>query len=349
MSEEILADLGLGHIRISGAPATPAQALGSEYGPADGAFILREAVAAWEKVSVEEVAITTGASLGLVAALATLPRPCSVLCPKPYYPAYPKVAGMLGLDIIFYELEKSCGWQPDPKHIARLIRKDTQALLWNFPSNPTGSIPSGDLIEEMEETIRNKNLLVISDEVYKDFIYDESHFPDIRVSFGPSSVIRLRSFSKLFCIPGERLGYVIAAPQRLKAIHQAHWALAMSPPASAQALGLRALRSGPESKVKEMCDVLRGNRDRIKPILAGCNRIKFIVPRAGIFYWIEVSDSPIDSRALARDCANEAGVILTAGAAFGIEEPVYLRASFAVPEDEAMLGFEALVHFIKQL
>jgi aminotransferase len=342
-------DLSLGHVRFSSPSNRRTVTAGAEYGPAEGDPRLREAIAVWEGVSAGEVGITTGASLGLVATLATLERPCSVLCPRPFYPAYPKLAGFLGLEVLFYELGSMRGWQPDPEAFERLIRSDTRAVLWNFPNNPTGAVPSRAVLEAIREVFRKANLLVLSDEAYADFVFDGEPFPDMRAAFGPESVVRLRSFSKILQMPGERLGYVVTDPDRLRSISRNHWLLALSPPATAQAVALLELRSDLSSRLQELCGALGDIRARGARLLDGCDRIRFIAPPAGFFFWIEVLDCPVDSRTLARLCSSEAGVAVQPGAVFGVEEPVYLRASFAVEPEEAIRGLEALVEFLRRL
>lgn len=348
MSTELIADLGLGHVRIAPEHMQAVPGLGTEYGPAEGWPLLRQAIGAWEEIPAEEVALTTGASMGLVATLATLERPCSVLCPRPYYPAYPKALGMLGLRAIYYDLEEKSGWRPDPQRISHLIGTDTRAIVWNFPHNPTGSLADSLLLEEMSELVGAAKLVVISDEVYADFIYNANSFPDVRQIFGRTCVVRLRSFSKLLGIPGERLGYVVAEPSRLKTISQAHWALAMSPPATAQGIALSALHTQLDHRAQELRRLLRENLAVVLQILASYDRIGHTAPAAGVFCWLKVRDCLVDSRTLAHACATHARVVVAPGAAFGIDSPIYLRASFAVPMDEASRGFEALAAFLQQ-
>ena len=346
---DLVADLGLGHIKLNDVLPHTVPICGFEYGPAEGMLPLREAVAVWEGVAVDEIIITTGASLGLVAVLATLERPGSILCPRPHYPAYSRVAHMLGFELIYYDLEEAQQWQPNPQQIARLIRTDTRALLWNFPNNPTGSLPPASLVGELPLLRSRTDLLIISDEVYADLVYDGNSFPDTKTIFQHSPVIRLRSFSKLFGMPGERLGYVIADADWARIICQAHWSIAMSSPATAQAIALRLLNLEPEKRVKNLCAALVDNRNCVMQILAGCRRVKCLAPPAGIFCWIEVPNCSLDSRNLARTCASDAGVVVTPGAAFGIDNRTFLRASFAVPKEEAIRGFSALRTLFNQL
>jgi aspartate/methionine/tyrosine aminotransferase len=348
INTRLVADLGLGNLRPDKQLVKSVSGHSAEYGPPEGYLSLREKIALWEQVSVDEIVLTTGASMGLVATLATLERPASILCPRPYYPAYPKVAKTLGLDVIYYDLEKNLGWLPNPQKLRELIREDTRALLWNFPNNPTGSLPTPTLLKEITAIVRSTNLSVISDEVYSDFIYDSHLFPNMRMVFGAESLVRLRSFSKLFGIPGERLGYVIAEPNRLQDICRKHWSLAMSPPATAQGIALMSLRSDPKQELLKLQQFLTKNRDLAVDILKKCDRIQFDIPPAGFFFWIQVPDCSVDSMTLARICRLKAETIVMPGAAFGISSSVYLRASFAVPRVELKQGFEALVNFLRQ-
>jgi aspartate/methionine/tyrosine aminotransferase len=344
MNAALIADLGLGHVRIEEEGFKGPE---TEYGPADGFAVLREGIAKWEQSSVDEVAVTTGASLGLVATLASLEKPCSILAPRPYYPLYPKVAQILGIDMRFYELNKERQWQPDAQEIRSLIRDDTRAIILNFPGNPTGALPHACMLQALATVVRAFDLLVISDEVYSDFIYGSVSFPDIRTTFGQDSVIRLRSFSKTFGMPGERLGYVIASRERLEPITRAHWTLTMSPPVSAQAIALARLQANPQQRVQRLRRVLAETKTHVEGLLMACTRISFVTPQAGIFFWLEIHDCPVPSRTLASECASQAGVVVVPGCAFGIERPIYLRASFAVSRDEAMSGFARVIDFLR--
>ena len=342
-------DLGLGHVKIILPDFPTVSAIGAEYGPAAGLSALREAVAQWETVQATEICITTGASLGMAATLAALPRPCSVLCPRPYYPAYPKLAAFLGMDVLFYDLEAQRKWLPDPAKIERLLRHDTRAILWNFPSNPTGSLPPVSLVEEISALVVRQNLLVVSDEVYADFTYEDDPSMDARADFGRERIIHLRSFSKIFGIPGERVGYIIAEPERIQALSSTHWTLGMSPPATAQLMALSCLRNGPDDRIRSLREALAKCRREAAAILRSCPNAIVSEPAAGIFLWIEVRDSPLDSRALSRACAEAGGVIVTPGAAFGVNNPVFLRASFGLELEQVQQGFQRLANFLRTL
>src|SRR5262249_51281350 len=117
-----LAHLGLGHVRVDRAQLGIAPgAAGTRYREPARPPPLRDAVAAWRGADPGEVAITTGASLGLVATLCTLPRPASVLVPRPSYSAYAQVLALLGLELVTYDLDRDRAWRISTESVARGI------------------------------------------------------------------------------------------------------------------------------------------------------------------------------------------------------------------------------------
>jgi aspartate/methionine/tyrosine aminotransferase len=344
------ADLGLGHIRLP-VPLSPrVSQLGQQYGAPGGEEQLREAIAAFEGVTCQEVTVTTGASMGLTALLALLPRPASILLPRPCYPAYRSMAALLGIEAIFYDLREESQWAPDPHEILTLIRGDTRALLLNIPGNPVGNLASGPVLAELGRIAAAAGLLVISDEVYSAFLYSGAGaFPAVADLCGKQRTARVRSFSKSFGMPGARLGYVLSEPELAQRIARAHWALAMSPPSPAQAIALSLLAADPTGWLSRLRDELDSVRQSVAAILKGRVHLEFVCPAAGIFYWIKAPLCGCDSRQLARRCQAEAGVVVMAGEDFGVASPPCLRASFAVPRDEAERGFTALASFLEAL
>lgn len=335
-------DLGLGHIRLGDA-LTPDHAVGagSAYLAPGGAAALRSAIAGFEGVPSNHVAVTTGASMGLVAALAILPRPGIVLCPRPYYPAYPKVCRQLGFDVVFYDLEESEGWRPDPDRFRDLAGPGTRAILWNFPANPAGSMPTPEWSALLAAAARRTGGVVISDEVYADFVYGDE--PTLSTELAAEGLlVRIRSFSKTFRLAGERLGYVIARPDLIDRIASAHWDMAMSAPAFAQDVAREILGSAPAERVRDLRNELASRRDLAAALLVNGRGVRTSPPQGGIFFWVELVDCALDSREIVRTFAERSGVLVVPGVAFGIEQPTFIRMSFAVPERDLVEGIRRL-------
>jgi aminotransferase len=322
---------------------------GATYGTREGLLALREAVSAWERVSLHQISITTGASLALAATLATLERPGTILCPRPYYPLYPRVLTLLGFDIAFYDLVPAAQWDINPDSLTRLLGPDTRGLIINAPGNPTGSIPTPSSLAVVAHAVANLPLLVISDEVYGDFIFDASAKVDMNSFFPEERLVRIKSFSKLLGIPGERVGYAIASQSTSQDIARAHWTLAMSPPATSQIIALQRLSGDMHSRVQVLMTQLATNLDEANRLLRASTRIRFSLPQGGIFLWLEIDSCNIDSRAFAEACTLLADVVVIPGAEFGIEAPVYVRASFGVEPRPLHAGLRALAHFVSTL
>jgi aspartate/methionine/tyrosine aminotransferase len=207
-------------------------------------------------------------------------------------------------------------------------------------------LPAANVLSALRDLSSSRDLLVISDEVYADYVYDGAALPDLPDILDFSSLVRIRSFSKLLGMPGERVGFVIANLDRLTAICRAHWTLALSPPATAQAIALSRIGRGAADRVRLQRAVLERNRDLMVAILRKVDRAGVVKPTAGIFLWIGPFGRNVDPVSLEQACRAEAGVAIVSGAAFGLHEPAYLRASFAVPEDEAVRGAKALADFL---
>lgn len=344
MSELELADLGLGHVRVANArlDVSPAP-VGTTYGDPAGSMALRVAVANWQRTEPARVAITTGASVGLAAILCMLPRPASILVPRPYYSAYGQIPALIGHQLLTYDLDASDGWQLSAQSLVDSIRPDTRAVIINQPHNPTGGVTGALVLKRIAPLLEAAEVLIISDETYAGIVFDGVCIPDVSLIFGTQRLVRVLSFSKLFGMPGERLGCLIADPELVGPIVDAHWSLAMSPPASAQAMALAALRSSPARHIEVLVADLACNRATAIEMLDSRREFEFVAPSGGCFLWLKVADCPLDARNFARLCRETGGVRVVPGPVFGVEHPVYVRVSYAVPPDELVLGLRRLV------
>lgn len=328
-------DLSLGQVRIGDAEPLLIEPQ-ARYGLPGGTRQLREAIAARHGVSVEQVTVTTGASLGLVATLASLPTKGAVLLPRPFYPAFPRVTEMLGFTPTYYDVRAAGDrWAADLDQVHDLLGMSPVAMLWNHPHNPTGALDSDEDMAHVLEWASRSGTLVITDRVYCDIVYDGIS-PGVMGPPHPSEV-RLHSFSKTYTMAGERLGYAITKPPRIAQIERAHWSLAMSAPAAAQSIAVRALEDGAEPQ--RLLGRLRELRAAALRAIRAWPKLETNVPDAGIFLWIGLPGVTSPSKVVA-DLCRRAGALVVPGAEFGLDGTAYLRISFAVPEDELVRGLQ---------
>lgn len=248
---------------------------------------------------------------------------------------------------IYYDLSPSSGWEPDVDQIVSAIRDDTRAIIWNFPSNPTGAVPDPDAFSQVERVAGRRGILVIRDDVYAGLCYSTP--TDDPFSSEAGDVVSVRSFSKLFGLAGERLGYALGPEDVISKAGTIHWYLGMSPPATAQGLALSLLRSDPLGAIAELREGLRVRRQLACEILGLDGRLECVTPRGGFFLWLKVRDCPIGPREFAQRCSNEEGVAIVPGTAFGIETPTYFRLSFAVGKSTLRQGIAGIRRLVRRL
>ncbi|OGZ33680.1 MAG: hypothetical protein A2Y98_01970 [Candidatus Portnoybacteria bacterium RBG_19FT_COMBO_36_7] len=179
-----------------------------KYGLIKGQENLRQALAAqYQNAKADNFVITNGASEALDLTLRALYQPgAKVLLPKPYYYSYPFNVRLAGMEPVFYELV-------DGKIDFEQFKKEIlgcQAVLINSPGNPTGTVQDLAVLKKIEKLGQKLNIYIISDEVYKDLIYERENY-----LMEGKKVLTLNSFSKTYAMCGFRVGYVYAREKEL--------------------------------------------------------------------------------------------------------------------------------------
>ncbi len=174
-----------------------------KYGLIQGQENLRQALAKqYPKATADDFVITNGASEALDLVLRALYQPgAKILLPRPYYYSYPHNVKLAGMTPAFYDLvEGKIDWEK-----FQLQAQDCRAIIINSPGNPTGTIQDIAVLKKIEKLALKLNLFVISDEVYKDLIYERENY-----LMEGKKILTLNSFSKTFAMCGFRVGYVYA-------------------------------------------------------------------------------------------------------------------------------------------
>jgi arginine:pyruvate transaminase len=309
------------------------------YGPRGGFDALRAVLGRKEGVDPTGVTVTSGASMALTAALATLPKDRAVLIPRPYYPAYPNVAGFLGLHVISYAVTPGRPLAPAAEAAAR--KRPIGAIVVNTPGNPLGNLATRDDITALRTLAREAGAMLIVDETYAGIVLDPP--PDAWSGAGAApGVVRVKSLSKAYLLPGERVGYAVAEPDLSAAIEEAHWVIAMSPGITAQTNAARALLEDVPERLARLCARLRQSRDRAVEILADVPGLDVRPPRAGVFLWLTLPQAGVTGVDIAQRCRHDHGLAVMPGEACGQKDPPAIRVSFALDEGDATHAFRAL-------
>ena len=331
------------------AAASEAMARRTGYTQSLGVTALREAVLErlrrvyGMRLGLENVVITQGAVEAIYLALAAVLQPGDeVLVPDPAWPTYEMQVLSLGAEPVRYPLRANNDFQPDADEITRLFGPRTRALILNSPSNPTGTVMGAELLARLVEAAASRGVLVISDEVYDEIVYDGHHVSARQ--FAPDSVVSVFSFSKTYSMTGWRVGYAVVPDWLTTAANRIQETLISCISEISQHAALAAL-TGPQESVRYNLDTYRRRRDLSVTQLA--ERGVHTVPPAGAFYLMVPLDPRADSRRAALDLLDW-GVAVAPGTAFGVVAGDQLRLSLASSEDDLRGGIRTMLEWYEQ-
>lgn len=307
----------------------------NRYTPTQGIEPLRAGVARklardnGVEVATDDVLITSGSSGGIFLAYAAVLDPGDeIIIPDPYFVMYTQLAAFFGARAVLVDTYPD--FQLDPEKVARAITPRTKAILLNSPNNPTGAVWSEEALRAVGELADRHGLLVISDEVYESFVYDDAkHF-----SLGSvyPNTLTLNAFSKSHALTGWRIGYA-AGPSRLldkmKELQQYSFVCA---PSFAQVAVLAALDAGPAAPVA----TYQRRRDLVYEGLR--ERFEVVKPQ-GAFYIMPKIDSA-DATAFVEQAIRNR-VLLIPGSIFS-SRGTHARISYATSEEHLREGIRIL-------
>jgi aspartate/methionine/tyrosine aminotransferase len=329
-------NLGLGVISSSSVELSEDE----DYSPQAGLLKLRASIANQYGQSVENICITSGASMGLAAAIAQLEPKGEILCPKPYYLSYPELIKTFGHKPVFYNISPEFV-SGAPALSEELFCSSTRALIINNPSNPTGQITPNSYFASVARLVRERNIQIISDEVASEFSYDSAVIPDPRIIFPQEQVISLQSFSKSFALPGVRVGYIKSSAAMTQRIATAHWKLTLGTSVGGQSKVLRVIQSEGWQRPQKLLGDLIQRRSLARSILGS----SISCPEGGIFALVKTPFK--DSRAMCLYLAKQHSIVTTPGHLFGV--PTAFRISLGAREEPLEAALKQIHSFLDEL
>ena len=307
----------------------------THYGPSAGLPQLREAIAEYvsrtRKVQVapEEVVVVPGGKpIIFFSILALVDEGDEVIYPNPGFPIYESMINYLGGKAVPIHLQEENDFALDVAELASRITDRTKLIIINSPHNPTGGILTRKDVTEIAEAIGDRNIMVLSDEIYSRLIYEGEHFSIMSLPGFKDRTILLDGFSKTYAMTGWRMGYGV-----MRADLATHMTRLMTNSNSCtasftQIAGVEALR-GDQSSVDKMSNEFRRRRDAF---VAGLNKIKGFscrMPKGAFYVFPNITRTGWPAKKLADALLEEAGVACLSGTAFGAFGEGYLRFSVA--------------------
>jgi aspartate/methionine/tyrosine aminotransferase len=325
------------HIRDAAKRALDAGA--THYGPSAGLPELREAIAEHiEKtrgvpVAPDEVVVTPGAKpIMFFVIMALTNRGDEVVYPNPGFPIYESVINFVGGVPVPIPLLEESAFGFDLRELERRVSRKTKLIIINSPENPTGGVLAPEDVARIAELARHYGVPVLSDEIYRRFLYDGEFASIVSLPGMKAQTVILDGFSKSYAMTGWRLGYGVMPKPLAEHLTRLMTNSASCTATFIQQAGVAALR-GDDTPVQTMVEEFRHRRDLI---VDGLNRIPGVTclrPRGAFYVFPNVKALGRPSKEIATHLLDEAGVAVLGGTAFGEHGEGYLRLSYAASRE----------------
>ena len=321
----------------------------TKYTPASGTDELKKAICDKffndNKLKYEpsQIVVSCGAKHSIYNIFqAVCDRGDEVIIPSPYWLSYPEMVKLAGATPVFIDTDEKSGFKVSPEKLKAALTKKTKVIVLNSPANPTGCVYNVDELKKIRDIVVKNNILVISDEIYEEIIFDQRVHVSI-ASLGDdifNQTIVVNGASKSFAMTGWRIGYAGFSDEKIAAAVKNLQSHSTSNPASiSQEAALQALKEK-TSDVKNMVTEFERRRDyivgRIKDIKGlSCER-----PGGAFYVFPRIEKKDIASMELSERLLAEAKVAVVPGKAFGSDR--HVRLSFATSMENIKNGMDRI-------
>lgn len=308
----------------------------THYGPSAGLADLRQALAEYvgrtrgiKTTSDEVVVVPGGKPIIFFTILALVEEDDEVIYPNPGFPIYESMINYVGGRAVPIHLREERDFSLDLDELASLVHDRTKLIILNSPQNPTGGVLGRKEIEQIADIIGDRNIMVLSDEIYSRLLFDGGqHFSIMSVPGMQERTILLDGFSKTYAMTGWRMGYGVMRSDLAAHITQLMTNSNSCTASFTQVAGIEAIR-GDQSSVDRMRSEFQRRRD---VFVAGLNKIKGFscrMPKGAFYVFPNITVTGWRSKPLADALLEQAGVAALSGTAFGAFGEGYLRFSVA--------------------
>ena len=326
----------------------------THYGPSAGLPELRQTIADYVsrtravEVSPDEVVVVPGGKpIMFFTMLALIEDGDEVIYPNPGFPIYESMINYVGGKAAPIQLREERDFAMDVNELAPLITARTKLIILNSPQNPTGGVIERKDIEQVAETIGERNILVLSDEIYSRLQFEGEPFSIMSVPGMKQRTILLDGFSKTFAMTGWRIGYGVMRADLAVHITRLMTNSNSCTASFTQMAGIEAL-CGDQSPVGRMCAEFQR---RSEVFVAGLNKIKGFscrMPKGAFYVFPNITGTGWASKPLADALLDQAGVAALSGTAFGQFGEGYLRFSVANSLENLEQALERIDQWTKQ-
>jgi aminotransferase len=293
-----------------------------------------------------EILVTVGVSEAIDLALRAVLNPGeTVLYHEPCYVSYAPSITLAHAKGKGIQTHAANGFRLDAKAVADAA-EGAKVLLLNFPTNPTGAVLKGKELDALAKVCVEKNLLVISDEIYAELSYEGSHESIVTRPGMRERTILLHGLSKAFAMTGFRIGYACAPAPLIEAMMKIHQYAILCASTLSQEAAVEALK-GAEVTTGEARESYRIRRDFLKRKMEEAG-LQPTQPAGAFYLFVDIRSTGLTSREFALQLLEEEKVAVVPGEAFGPGGQGFVRCSYATSLDRIEVAAERIVRFAKK-
>ena len=326
----------------------------TRYTSNSGLLRLREEIAKYTDkkcgvdYSADEVLVTVGGSEAIDLAIRAIVTPGDeVIIPQPSYVCYEPITRLAGGVPVIINTKAENGFKVTKEELLSAISEKTKALILPYPSNPTGAVMGREDLEALAEVLRDKNIIVISDEIYSELTFGTEHVSIASIDGMRERTVLINGFSKAFSMTGWRLGYAMAPKEILKEILKIHQYAIMCAPTTSQYAAIEALRNcdAEVMRMKEEYDARR------RIIVKGFNDLGLSCrePNGAFYAFPSIKSTGLSSEEFCEKLLYSKHVAVVPGTAFGDSGEGFVRASYCYSIEHIKEALSRIGEFLSEL
>ncbi len=326
----------------------------TKYTANSGLKELRLAIVEWLKrkyqleYSYENVIVTVGGSEAIDLAIrALLEKDEEVIIPEPCYVSYEPITTLVGGKPVPIPTKEENDFRITAKEIENAITDKTKILVLSYPNNPTGAVLRHEDLEEIVEVLKDKDIIVISDEIYSELTYGMQFESIAQFEEMKDKTIVINGFSKTFSMTGWRLGYAVGPKEIIDVMTKIHQSCIMAAPTTSQYAGIVALRDC-DNDVEEMRKQYDLRRQYCVRKLNEMGLHTF-EPKGAFYVFPNITSSGMSSEEFCEKLLESKQVAIIPGTAFGESGEGFARISYAYSLDHLKEAMKRIKEFLEEI
>ncbi len=313
---------------------------------------LRDEISAWyyRKYKIKydpsnQVFVTVGGSEAVDVTIRALIEPGDeVLIPEPCFVCYKPCVNLIGGTAVPIVTTAETNFKLTKEALRDKITPKTKLLILSYPNNPTGAIMTKEDLAELVDVLKDKDIMVLSDEIYSELTYNKEHYSIAQFPEMKDKTIVINGFSKSFAMTGWRLGYALGHKDIISAMIKIHQYAIMSAPTTSQYAAVEALKNGDED-IKQMKEEYNIRR---RVLVDGLNKLglECFEPLGAFYVFPSIKSTNMTSAEFCEELLKSEKLAVIPGSAFGESGEGYVRISYAYSLDKIKKALKKIENFL---